>query len=59
MRSLMRLHKIVEYTIRYIIETASSDKQLVELTNELKGSLVSIILIRSFEDVISQEMPGP
>ena len=53
MRSLSILHKIVEYTIRYLRKTASSDEQLIELKDELKESLVAIILIRSFKDMRS------
>jgi hypothetical protein len=47
----MILHKSVEYTIRYLRKTASSDDQLMELKDELKEFLVAIILIRSFEDM--------
>ena len=47
----MILQNIVEYTIRYLRKIASSDEQLMELKDELKEFLVSIILIRSFEDM--------
>ena len=47
----MILQNIVECTIRYLRNTASSDEQLMDLKDELKELLVSIILIRSFEDM--------
>ena len=47
----MILQNTVEYIIRYLRKTASSDDQLMELKDELKESLVAIILIRSFEDM--------
>ena len=53
MRTLVVLQNIVECTARYPWEPASSDEQLVELKDELKESLVSMILIRSFEDMRS------
>ena len=49
----MILHKIVEYTIGYLRKTVSSDDQLMELKDELKEFLISIILIRSFENMSS------
>ena len=49
----MILQIIVEYTIRYLRETARSDEQPMELKDELKESLVAIIFIRSFKDMRS------